>query len=191
MHQRLYEASGSARLRRIRRRKARLHVASSKLTLLPITCHDQGPQECRPTTEGLLPSLKNLVPSIGRLTFRMVFRPKMLPDGKAISSFKYWNSGEDGEPVAPDGIPRFITPSQQSILGFAALPFLSMPVTFVLIYLAPGSFPLNEFSLGTAVLALALIQVVMCFVFIPWANSCLGEIREQRYFEPEGSDPSA
>lgn len=69
----------------------------------------------------------------------------MLPDGKAISSFKYWNSGTDEVPVASDGIPRFITPSQQGILGYAILPFLLMPVTFVLIYLAPGSFPLDEF----------------------------------------------
>lgn len=113
----------------------------------------------------------------------------MLPDGKAISSFKYWNSGEDGEPVAPDGIPRFITPSQQSIFGFAALPFLLMPVTFVLIYLAPGSFPLNEFSLGTVALALAFIQVAMCFVFIPLANSSLEKIRSQRYSEPEAPKP--
>lgn len=134
----------------------------------------------------------DIFPALGRLTFRAIFRPKVLPNGNAVSSFKYWATGDDDRPVAKDGIPRYVTPSQQAIIGYASLPFALMPVTFLLIHLTPsGSFPLNEFSIGVVMLVWLAGQFFLAAIFIPWANSCLGEIRNQRYFEPEGSDPPA
>ena len=129
-------------------------------------------------------------PAIGRLTFRAIFRPKILPNGNAISSFKYWATGDDEQPIAADGILRYATPSQQAIIGYALLPFALMPVSFLLIHLSPsGSFPLNEFSIGVVMLAWLAGQFCMVAIFIPWANSTLAKIRNQRYFEPEGSEP--
>ena len=129
-------------------------------------------------------------PAIGRLTFRAIFRPKILPNGNAISSFKYWTTGDDEQPIAADGILRYATPSQQAIIGYALLPFALMPVSFLLIHLSPsGSFPLNEFSIGVVMLAWLAGQFCMVAIFIPWANSTLAKIRNQRYFEPEGSEP--
>nr|WP_298896988.1 hypothetical protein [uncultured Altererythrobacter sp.] len=131
-------------------------------------------------------SLSDFLPAIGRLTFRVIFRPKILPNGNAISSFKYWATGDDDKPVAADGIPRFATPSQQAILGYAVLPFALMPVSFLLIHLAPsGSFPLNEISIGVVMLAWLAWQFSMAAIFIPWANSTLAKIRNQRYSEKD------
>lgn len=78
------------------------------------------------------------------------------------------------------------------ILGYALLPFALFPVTFLLIYSsANGVIDLDELSYGLAVLVWLACQFFLAAIFIPWANSCLGEIRNQRYFEPEGSDPPA
>ena len=138
----------------------------------------------------LLAGFLDIFRAIGRLTFRAIFRPKILPNGNAISSFKYWVSVDDEKPIAADGIPRYATPSQQAILGYAVLPFALMPVTFLLIYLAPeGSFALDEFSSGLAVLTWLACQFLLAAIFIPWANSTFAKIRNQRYFEPEGSKP--
>ncbi|NNE50259.1 MAG: hypothetical protein HKN38_08665 [Altererythrobacter sp.] len=131
-------------------------------------------------------SLSDFLPAIGRLTFRVIFRPKILPNGNAISSFKYWSTGDDDQPIAADGIPRYATPSQQAILGYAVLPFALMPVTFLLINLAPdGSFALDEFSFGLAVLGWLACQFFLAAIFIPWANSASAKIRNQRYLEKD------
>jgi len=77
-------------------------------------------------------------------------------------------------------------------LGYALLPFALFPVTFLLIYSsANGVTDLDELSYGLAVLVWLSCQFFLATIFVPWANSCLGEIRNQRYFEPEGSDPPA
>ena len=139
-----------------------------------------------------LAGILDIFPALGRLTFRAIFRPKVLPNGNAISSFKHVVTAKDDRPVGADRIPRYVTPPQQAILGYALLPFALFPVTFLLIYSsANGVIDLDELSYGLAVLVWLACQFFLAAIFIPWANSCLGEIRNQRYFEPEGSDPPA
>ena len=171
----------------------RTEVASPILTLLTTAC-----QNCPRSLKGRLQSRKVLLlagfldifPAIGRLTFRAIFRPKILPNGNAISSFKYWATGDDEQPIAADGILRYATPSQQAIIGYALLPFALMPVSLLLLHLSGGgSFQLNEFSIGLVMFVWLAGQFLMAAIFIPWANSTFAKIRKQRYFEPVGSEP--
>jgi hypothetical protein len=134
----------------------------------------------------LLAGFLDIFPAIGRLTFLALSRPKILPNGNAISSFKYVVTARDEQPVGADGIPRYVTPRQQAILGYVLLPFALFPVTFLLIYTsANGAIDLDELSYELAVLVWLGCQFAMATIFIPWANSCLEEIRNQRYLEAE------
>ncbi|MBO6945534.1 hypothetical protein [Altererythrobacter sp.] len=131
----------------------------------------------------------DIFPEIGRLTFGALLRPKVLTNGNAISSFKYVLTVRDEQPVGADGVPRYVTPRQQAILGYALLPFALFPVTFLLIFTsANGAIDLNELSYELTVLVWLGCQFAMATIFIPWANSCLEEIRNQRYLEAEERD---
>lgn len=137
----------------------------------------------------LLAGFLDIFPEIGRLTFGALLRPKVLTNGNAISSFKYVLTVRDEQPVGADGVPRYVTPRQQAILGYALLPFALFPVTFLLIFTsANGAIDLNELSYELTVLVWLGCQFAMATIFIPWANSCLEEIRNQRYLEAEERD---
>lgn len=52
-----------------------------------------------------LAGILDIFPALGRLTFRAIFRPKVLPNGNAISSFKHVVTAKDDRPVGADRIP--------------------------------------------------------------------------------------
>ncbi|MDA0820239.1 MAG: hypothetical protein O3C52_00350 [Proteobacteria bacterium] len=94
-----------------------------------------------------------IFPALGRLNFRPIFRPKLLLNGNAVSSFKHVVTAYDDRPVGADRIPRHVKPVQQAILGYALLPFALFPVTLLLIYSsANGIIDFDELSYGLAVL---------------------------------------
>lgn len=67
--------------------------------------------------------------TVGLWLFRSIIRPAFSTDGYALLNMK--GISVQGEPVAADGIRRYATPRQQTVLGYALL----APLMIVLIIL--------------------------------------------------------